>query len=60
MAARRAIADYLGMPLGRLSTEQMEQVQSIVNASLDKKKILDQISQWFHNRAGAGERRNAE
>jgi hypothetical protein len=58
MAAKRAIADYLGMPLGRLSTEQVEQVQSIVNATLDKKKILDEISQCFHNHTG--ERRNAE
>jgi hypothetical protein len=48
MAAKRAIADYLGMPLGRLSAEQMGQVQTIVNAALDKKKILDQMSQCFH------------
>ena|ERR1039457_6427011 len=58
MAARRAIADYLGVPLGRLSPEKMEQVQAIVNATLDKKKILNQISQCFHNHAG--ERQNAE
>lgn len=58
IAAKRVIADYLGMPLGRLSPEQLEQVQTIVNATLDKKKILDRISLCFHNRAG--EKRNAE
>jgi hypothetical protein len=58
MAAKRAIADFLGMPLGKLSSEQMEQVHAIVNATLDKKRVLDQVRQYF--RQPTGERQDAE
>jgi hypothetical protein len=46
------------MPLGKLLPEQLEQIQIIVNATLDKKEIQNRISQCFHNRAG--EQCNAE
>jgi hypothetical protein len=52
MAAKRAIADFLGMPLGKLSGEQMEQVHAIVNATLDKKRVLEQIRQYFRHPTG--------
>ncbi len=58
MAAKRAIADFLGMPLGKLSGEQMEQVHAIVNATLDKKRVLEQVRQYF--RQPTGERQDAE
>ncbi len=58
MAAKRAIAECLGMPLGRLSPEELDLVQEIVGATLDKKKVLDRVRQSF--RGAAGERRNAE
>jgi hypothetical protein len=58
IAAKRAIADYLGMPLAKLSSEQMEQIQRIVAATLDKKKVLDRVRQLF--RQPAGEQHDAE
>jgi hypothetical protein len=58
MAAKRAIADYLGMPLGKLSAEQMAEINRIVGTTLDKKKVLDQVRQYF--RRQAGEKRDAE
>ncbi len=58
MAAKRAIAEYLGMPLARLSGEQMEQVQAVVASTLDKKRVLDQIRHLF--RSSAGEQHDAE
>jgi hypothetical protein len=58
MAAKRAIADYLGMPLGKLSAEQLAVIQAIVAETLDKKKVLDQVRQSF--RKPPGEQRDAE
>ena len=58
MAAKRAIADYLGMPLAKLSAEQMTEINTIVGATLDKKKVLDQVRQYFRRRTG--EERDAE
>jgi hypothetical protein len=58
MAAKRAIADYLGMPLGKLSAEQMAEINTIVGTTLDKKKVLDQVRRYF--RQGSGEKRDAE
>jgi transposase InsO family protein len=58
MTAKRAIADYLGTPLGRLPAEQMQQIQAIVDATLDKKSVLSQVRQCFRN--PAGEQRDAE
>ena len=58
IAAKRAIADYLGMPLAKLSAEQLEQIQAIVAATLDKKKVLDRVRQAF--RKPAGEQCDAE
>jgi hypothetical protein len=58
MAAKRAIADYLGMPLGKLSAEQMAEINTIVGTTLEKKKVLDQVRQYF--RRHTGEERDAE
>jgi hypothetical protein len=58
MAAKRAIADYLGMPLAKLSAEQMTEINTIVGTTLDKKKVLDQVRQYFRRRTG--EERDAE
>lgn len=58
MAAKRAIADYLGMPLAKLSAEQMERIQTIVATTLEKKKVLGQVRQAF--RKLVGEQRDAE
>jgi len=58
LAAKRAIADYLGMPLARLAAEQMAEINRIVGATLDKKSVLDQVRQYFRRRTG--EERDAE
>jgi hypothetical protein len=58
MAAKRAIADYLGMPLAKLSAEQMTEINTIVGTTLEKKKVLDQVRQYF--RRWTGEQRDAE
>jgi hypothetical protein len=58
MAAKRAIADYLGMPLAKLSAEQMAGINTIVGATLDKKQVLDQVRQYFRQRTE--EERDAE
>jgi hypothetical protein len=58
MAAKRAIADYLGMPLAKLSAEQMAEIHSIVGATLDKKQVLDRVRQYFRQRTE--EERDAE
>ena len=58
LAAKRAIADYLGMPLAKLAAEQMAEINKIVGATLDKKSVLDQVRQYFRRRTG--EERDAE
>jgi hypothetical protein len=45
IAAKRAIADFLGMPLAKLDPGQLEQINSIVSATLDKKKVLEAVRQ---------------
>jgi hypothetical protein len=58
MVAKRAIADYLGIPLAKLPAEQLAEVNAIVSTTLDKKKVLDQVRQYF--RRQTGEERDAE
>jgi hypothetical protein len=58
LAAKRAIADYLGMPLAKLAAEQMAEINKIVGATLDKKSVLDQVRQYFRRRTG--DQRDAE
>jgi hypothetical protein len=58
MAAKRAIADYLGMPLGKLSADQIAEINTIVGTTLDKKKVMEQVRHYFQHRTG--EKQNAE
>jgi hypothetical protein len=58
MAAKRAIADYLGMPLAKLPAEQMAELNAIVSTTLDKKQVIEQVRQCF--RRQTGEERDAE
>jgi len=58
MAAKRAIADYLGMPLAKLSAEQLAEINGIVGTTLDKKQVLDQVRRLFRRITGA--QRDAE
>ena len=45
--AKTAIAKWLGYTLGRLSPEQLEQINSIVTEDLDKKLVMMQVKQLF-------------
>lgn len=45
VAAKRAIADYLGLPLAKLDPRHLEEINVIVNATLDKKKVLEGVRQ---------------
>ncbi|MEG3991252.1 hypothetical protein QUA13_29720 [Microcoleus sp. S28C3] len=48
LAAKRAIADYLGCPLAKLTDEQMAYVNKICNCSLNKAEILTQVQAYFN------------
>lgn len=50
--AKRAIADYLGQPLAKLSVEQREFICALVEETLTKKVILERVRQYFRFPAG--------
>ncbi len=45
--AKTAIAEYLGRPLARLTSAQMEKINHILNETLDKKAVLAQVRTYF-------------
>jgi hypothetical protein len=47
LAAKRAIADYLGIALGKLPAEQLDWINSLVSATLNKKQVLGQVQDYF-------------
>jgi hypothetical protein len=49
--AKRAIADYLGMPLARLTAEQMNGIEDILARTMSKREILDWARQHLKNAA---------
>jgi hypothetical protein len=50
LAAKRAIADYLYKPLAKLNKEQMAFINKILNETLNKKVILEQVKSYFHSK----------
>lgn len=48
LMAKRAIADYLGQPLAKLSVEQREFICALVEETLTKKVIMERVRQYFH------------
>jgi hypothetical protein len=48
IAAKLAIADYLGYPLAKLTPEQREQVEQILTNTLNKQQVLAQVQTYFH------------
>lgn len=48
VAAKRAIADYLGKPLAKLDPDKLEEIDKIVNTTLEKKKILEAVRQCLN------------
>ena len=47
-----AIADYLGRPLAKLTLEQMETVNSILEKTLSKQEVMAQIRAYFSSSSG--------
>jgi hypothetical protein len=41
--AKLAIADFLGAPLGRLTSEQIDTINAIVKSTLNKQDVLAQV-----------------
>ncbi|KAA8685034.1 MULTISPECIES: integrase [Pseudomonas syringae group] len=46
-AAKLAIADFLGTPLGRLPTEQLDTINAIVKSTLNKQDVLTQVRSFM-------------
>jgi hypothetical protein len=54
LEAKKAIANYLGIPLSKLSEQQREKIDTILSGSLQKKEIMDEIRRYFRQqRQGA-------
>ena len=49
-AARRAITDYLAMPLAKLPSEQREWINTLVETTLCKKEVIEQVEEYFGRR----------
>lgn len=47
IAAKAAIARWLGFPLGRLQPEQLAEINTIVASTLDKKAVMSRVKQLF-------------
>ena len=54
LAAKRAIADYLGQPLAKLIPEQRAQIDAILATTLKKKEVIAQIRAYFQAAAEGG------
>lgn len=52
IAAKKAIADYLIMPLARLPEEQLDFINTLVAETLDKQVIMAQVREYFKTRGG--------
>ena len=53
IGAKRAIADYLGRALAKLTPEQLAKVNSIVETTLNKKEVMQQIRDYFNSKSGS-------
>jgi hypothetical protein len=54
LMAKRAIADYLGKPLAKLSSEQRAQIDAILATTLKKKDVIAQVRAYFQAAAEGG------
>ncbi len=54
IAAKRAISDYLGLPLAKLDPRQLEQIDRIVSATLDKKQVMESVRQCLKQNGQGG------
>jgi hypothetical protein len=47
---RSAIADYLAIPLAKLPPEQLEWINTLVETTLSKKEVIEQVEEYFGRR----------
>jgi hypothetical protein len=47
LLAKRAIAEYLGQPLAKLSTEQRTFIDALLVETLNKKAVMERVRQYF-------------
>ena len=47
IAAKTAIAEYLGRPLGRLAPVQLDEINRILTETLDKKTVMAEVKAYF-------------
>jgi hypothetical protein len=43
LAAKRAISEFLGLPLAKLSTDQLARINALVQSTLNKQEVLAQV-----------------
>ena len=46
-AAKRAVSDYLAIPLAKLPPEQLGWINTLVETTLNKKEIIEQVEEHF-------------
>ena len=47
LEAKIAIANYLGLPLAKLSEEDRQKIDTILAGTLLKKQIMDEVRRYF-------------
>ncbi len=52
ITAKKAIADYLGKPLAKLTPEQMDEIDGILDHTLKKKEVMKEIKEYFDLKLG--------
>ncbi len=52
LTAKKAIANYLGYALAKLTSEQMSKVNSILEKTLNKQEVMQQIKDYFKPNQG--------
>jgi hypothetical protein len=48
--AKKAISEYLGIPLSKLDSDQLEQINVILSESLKKKDVIDKVRSHFRDK----------
>lgn len=52
IAAKKVIADYLGMPLAKLPAEQLDFINTLVAETLDKQTVMARVREYFKTMRG--------
>ena len=57
--AKRAISDYLALPLAKLSAEQRAFIDALLAETLNKKAVMERVRQYFQLPKGGGQHAHA-